>query len=318
MRKARITVIGGAHVDRRGHIQAETKPGASNPGSWFEEAGGGGFNAARNLSLLGHDVTMFTTCGGDANAANVAAAAERTGITLSGFTFLDRATPTYTAILERDGNLVIALADMALYELFTPKRLSVNWLRDKLRNCDLIVCDANLPAATLRTLSSEARANNIPLAAIGVSPAKVVRLKDSLENLTWLFMNEAEAKALSGELPDAPSKWPGIMRKIGLKGGMITRGMKPAIGWSNDTAASLAPPAIETIGDVTGAGDSFAAGALHAFISGGPLTESMRYGAALARLTVASNLAVAEDLSLTAVENTLSLVPQPQLLERST
>ena len=48
-----ILVMGGAHVDRRGRIAGDTAPGASNPGSWFVEAGGGAFNAARNLARGG-------------------------------------------------------------------------------------------------------------------------------------------------------------------------------------------------------------------------------------------------------------------------
>lgn len=50
----------------------------------------------------------------------VAEAARQAGVEDTPFTFLDRRTPSYTAILERDGNLVIALADMDLYKLFTP------------------------------------------------------------------------------------------------------------------------------------------------------------------------------------------------------
>ncbi|MGO8078165.1 PfkB family carbohydrate kinase, partial [Rhizobium leguminosarum] len=38
---------------------------ASNPGTWFEEPGGGGFNAARNLARLGFQVTMISPRGGD-------------------------------------------------------------------------------------------------------------------------------------------------------------------------------------------------------------------------------------------------------------
>ena len=49
MTDSTILVMGGAHVDRRGRIAGDTAPGASNPGSWFVEAGGGAFNAARNL-----------------------------------------------------------------------------------------------------------------------------------------------------------------------------------------------------------------------------------------------------------------------------
>jgi pseudouridine kinase len=176
MKRKRITVVGGAHVDRRGRIFGATRPGASNPGAWFEEAGGGGFNAARALSLLGHDVTMISAAGGDAGAALVEAAAERTGVRLSGFNFLDRQTPSYTAIMEADGNLAIALADMALYDLLSPRRLRVCWLREVLGEADFILCDANLPADTILALAEHARASKIALAAIGISPAKVVRL----------------------------------------------------------------------------------------------------------------------------------------------
>ena len=37
--------------------------------------------------------------------------------------FLDRATPSYTALLDREGDVIAALADMALYELAFPKQM---------------------------------------------------------------------------------------------------------------------------------------------------------------------------------------------------
>ncbi|OKP63051.1 carbohydrate kinase, partial [Ensifer adhaerens] len=123
MTQADIAVFGGAHIDRRGRISGTTAPGSSNPGSWFEEAGGGGFNAARNLARLGHSVRMISTRGGDAAGEMVTAAAAAAGVIDSPLTFLDRQTPSYTAILENDGNLVIALADMELYRLFSPRQL---------------------------------------------------------------------------------------------------------------------------------------------------------------------------------------------------
>lgn len=110
--KKKILVLGGAHIDRRGRISGETAPGASNPGTWFEEPGGGGFNAARNLARLGFQVTMISPRGGDPMGETVGEAADFAGIDDRPFVFLDRKTPSYTAIIEKDGNLVIALADM--------------------------------------------------------------------------------------------------------------------------------------------------------------------------------------------------------------
>ena len=313
MTRARITVIGGAHVDRRGRINGDTKPGSSNPGSWFEEAGGGGFNAARNLALLGHDVSMISVSGGDAAGELVARAAERAGVALEGFTFLDRQTPSYTAILEADGNLVIALADMALYDLMTPRRLRVNWVRDRLTGSDLVLCDANLPAETIAALAALLKPHGVPLAGIGISPAKVGRCKGSLGEFTFLFMNEAEARTLAGP-QDTSIAWPQALRAIGLRGGAITRGTDQAVIWSGDQACMLAPPKLDVIGDVTGAGDAFAAGALHAFLQGQTLSDIVKSATALASLTVRSPLAVAENINQEDIAAALALVQAPEML----
>lgn len=314
MSGARIVVVGGAHVDRRGRIAGATRPGASNPGGWFEEAGGGGFNAARNLALLGHDVTMVSVAGSDPAADLVEAAAARTGVKRLGFTFLDRQTPSYTAILEADGNLVIALADMALYDLMTPRRLSVNWLRDLFDTAEFMLLDANLPGDTVRVLAEAAHGRGVPVAAIGISPAKVIRLLPSLPLIDLLFMNEAEARTLAGDDDDAAG-WVRSLRVKGLKGGAITRGTRPALAWKADGIAALAPPALTAIGDVTGAGDAFAAGAIHAFLNGRPLAEMIRTATALARETVLSPLAVNETINPVSLSKALLLVPAPEMLE---
>ncbi len=309
-----ITALGGAHIDRRGRIEGATNPAASNPGHWFEEAGGGSFNTARNLARLGHDVEMISMRGGDSAGMTVEEAAEAAGVRYSPFTFLDRATPSYTAILEADGNLLIALADMALYNLFVPRRLQINTLRARIEDSQVLLCDTNLPAETLKALAEKAENEAKPLAAIAISPAKVIRLKEVLAKLAFLFMNEAEARAISGKSPNKAEDWPEIMQNLGLSGGVITRGASPAIGWHNGTIATLAPPHIETIGDVTGAGDSFAAGFLHAFLQNLPLGEMMRYGTAAAKVTVTSPLAVSEDMHRDTLQSTLALVPEAQIL----
>ena len=205
MTEKTILVMGGAHVDRRGRIAGETAPGASNPGSWFVEAGGGAFNAARNLARLGHAVRLVSPRGGDADGDIVAAAAQAAGVEDTPFVFLDRATPSYTAIIERDGNLVIALADMELYRLFSPRRLQQRAMREAMAAAGLILTDANLPADTLSTMSQVAKTANVPLAGIAISPAKVGRFREGLSALAFLFMNEAEARALTGEDAQNPA-----------------------------------------------------------------------------------------------------------------
>lgn len=310
----RIVVLGGAHLDRRGRIAGETAPGASNPGSWQEDVGGGAFNVARNLALLGHDVQMISPRGGDAAGEKVTAAALAAGIDDTPFVFLDRATPSYTAILERDGNLVIALADMDLYRLFTPRRLRTRSLRDAIARADLIVCDANLPSETLSALTALAREKNLPIAGIAISPAKVVHFENCLPDLTYLFMNAAEATALAGRRALHAGEWPELLRIRGLRGGVVTRGGDELAAFSDAGSFTVRPPATPEIADVTGAGDALAAGTLDALLSGRPLAQSLRFGIAASRITLASPHAVAPEFNRDLLRREAALVANPETI----
>ncbi|MCZ7858708.1 MULTISPECIES: carbohydrate kinase family protein [Agrobacterium] len=310
----KILVLGGAHIDRRGMIETETAPGASNPGSWMEEAGGGGFNAARNLSRLGFQVRIIAPRGGDVTGEAVAEAARQAGVEDTPFTFLDRRTPSYTAILERDGNLVIALADMDLYKLFTPRRLKIRAVREAITTSDILLCDANLPEDTLTALGLIARTCEKPLAAIAISPAKAVKLKAALGDIDILFMNEAEARALTGETAANVRDWPDILRKAGLSGGVVTRGASEVVAFNGTGKAILHPPLIREVKDVTGAGDAMASGYLAAIAEGETISEALRRGAAAAAITVQSPFATSQDLSKDSVDAMLGLVPQAEML----
>ncbi|MCJ8238939.1 carbohydrate kinase family protein [Peteryoungia algae] len=309
-----ILAIGGAHIDRRARILGDTKPGASNPGAWFEEAGGGVFNAACNLSRLGRAVRLIAPRGGDAAGQMVADAASRAGLEDQPVMFLDRATPSYTAILERDGNLVIALADMALYDAFTARRLKARSLRDSLALAGHVLTDANLPADTLTTLAASCHAAGKGISAIAISPAKVIKFRAALPHLSHLFMNGAEAEAIAGERPEGPEDWPALLRARGLRGGTVTSGSGPTIAFDPDGMALIEPLPLEKIADVTGAGDAFAAGFLDARLTGASLAEALRHGTASAAITLASLNATDENLSQERLASQLALVPAARFL----
>lgn len=309
-----ILVLGGAHIDRRGRISGETVPGASNPGTWIEEPGGGAFNAARALSRLGLDIAMITPRGGDGLGERVGEAARDAGIDDRPFTFLDRATPSYTAILERDGNLVIGFADMELYRLFTPRRLQIKAVRAAFEDAKSVLVDANLPAETLAAIAARARQLNRPLAAIAISPAKVGHYASCLEGLDYLFLNRAEAAVVAAAEADHPSKWPDLLRKAGLKGGVVTHGAGPVVAFAGMEAWILQPPPLAAIADVTGAGDSLAAGVLFGLSRRQDLGQALRHGVALAGLTLLSPHATVENLDADMLATALRQVPQPSRL----
>ena len=310
----RILVLGGAHMDHRGTIHGPTIPAASNPGHFVHEPGGGGFNAARNLAALGCCVRMISPRGGDADGEAVSAAALAAGVEDHPCVYLDRRTPGYTAILSESGDLVIALADMDLYRLFTPRRLLARTVRADLDWANHILCDANLPEETLEALAARALDMKKPLAGIAISPAKVVRFRRAVSGLEFLFMNSAEAAAFSGREASNSADWPAILRDCGLKGGAITQGGRDIIAFNETQSLALTPPPVNVISDVTGAGDAFAAATLCALACGLSLDKAIRHGAALAAHTVGSPHAVAPGAMKDVLGTLVGLVDQPRNL----
>ncbi|MEM5472504.1 PfkB family carbohydrate kinase [Hoeflea sp. AS60] len=312
---ARILAIGGAHIDRKGWLSSPHKTGASNPGHWETEAGGGAFNAARNLARLGHQVALVAPRGGDAAADLVARAAEDAGIEDCPLTFLDRTTPSYSAILEPNGNLVTALADMALYNQVPARRLLSSRLRKRLAAADLLLADSNLPESALVALADAASDFDVPLAVIAVSPAKVVRWRTSFSKISCLAMNTAEAAALTGTDVQTPEQWLTLLTRSGLRGGLVSAGAGAVAAFATDRSGThtitLLPPGLDSLQDVIGAGDALASGYLDGLLSGGAIEVNLTRGIALARLTAGIRGPVRPDLSRDLLAQALAAMPKP-------
>jgi pseudouridine kinase len=308
---AKILVLGGAHIYRRGRLEGPFHEGSSHPGTWAEEAGGGAFNAARNLARFGHQVTLISPRGGDAAGEFVGKTALASGIIDRPFTFLDRRTPSYTAMLKSDGNLIAGLADMDLYRLFSPRRLRMRAVRDAFASCDSILCDANLPAETLTAIAHMAHDSQKHVSAIGISPAKVTRLTHALAQLDMLFINAAEARALTGESDiEAAIK---VLQASGLKAASITNGGSALHAFSHIGRLVYQPPELRDVKDVTGAGDAFAAATLSATLNGHDLSEAIRDGVASALITLASPNAFTPTMSLDLLRSTSDTLSMPHL-----
>jgi len=301
--------IGGGHIDRRGQIAGDYIPAASNPGKMREDIGGGALNALRNAAQRGLACTFVSVRGGDSAGEQVSRAIAEARITDLSATFLDRATPSYTALLDRQGDLIAGFADMGLYDLVFPKQLRRSTISQAIAAQDALLCDANIPEAGLEWLASLAAQK--PIFAIAVSPAKVVRLKRILTHLTCLFMNVREARALAGNAGLSVNKAVHALRIAGLRAGVITTGSEALILFDEEGAFSLQPPSPARLVDVTGAGDALAGVTISALLRGSSLSDAAREGVAAASMTLESAQAVTQ-LDPKAFAARLALVPQAQ------
>lgn len=310
MTRPKLLAVGGAHIDRRGRILGIFVPGASNPARMSEDVGGGAFNALRNAVQRGVTGALMSVRGADSAGENVARAIADAGIRDLSAVFLDRATPSYTALVDRDGEVLAGLADMELYELAFARQLRRSKARAEVAAADAVLTDANLPAEALTRLAALAAGR--PLFAIAISPAKAVRLAGVLDRLACLFMNAREAAALTGLPQEAgPAAMAGRLAEAGLSAGVITQGSGPVTGFDAGGVFQVTPPPQPQVADATGAGDALAGAAVAAKMLGRPLRQALREGIAAAVLTLASPKAVT-GISDRALAEALALVPEPQ------
>lgn len=303
----KLLAIGGALIDRRGQSDGKFAPGVSNPGSMREEIGGAAFNTARMAALRGTDVAMMTARGGDIAGQAVADAIKRSGLRDLSSVHLDRSTPSYTAILDQDGELQAAIADMGLYDVAFAKLARRSTTRQAADNSDAVLIDANLPEPAIVTLLDHCRP--VPVYANAISPAKAVRLKSAMPELECIFMNASEAAAIAGaQTGDAALI--DALRALGASKCCITRGSKAILFFDEADAWTLQPPLVQ-IADVTGAGDALAGATLAALMQGHPLAKAVRQGAAAAALTAGSH-EVSPEFSDDIFTEMLKTVPEPK------
>lgn len=279
-----VFLAGAAHVDRRGRSKRPFGLGASNPGTMKEAGGGAAFNAAAALRRLGAEVRLVSARGGDGDGRLVEAALAELGIEDLALTWLDRRTPTYTALLDHTGDLVGGLADMVLYDFMQPRVFARRHIREALDTSDALMVDANIPSRAIRRLVEMAQAR--PTTAIGVSPAKVDRLAPVLPLLSAVFLSRAEAGQLA-DAPDAPVDL--LARRLsqaGCRRAVVTDGPGHAAILDGGVVLWQAPAPVAALRDVTGAGDTLAAVATHALVAGRGFVDAARLGMAAASLHV--------------------------------
>lgn len=288
LRPASIVLVGAAHVDQIAISDAPFHPGYSNPGRVIERVGGAAFNAAKALRVFGHETALVSACGGDEAAERIGAEFDRLGISDARIAWLDRRSATYTALVDVGGDLVGGVADMEIYDRLNPRVLSRRHVLDRVANADGLIVDANLSSAALAHLAALKPAS---LAAIAVSPAKIVRLAPVLRSLSVLFASLIEIAALL-ELPTEASdgELVAAVRTAGLARAVVTDGARPILVVEPASSWRQAPPTVDAVVDVVGAGDTLAGTAFGAWLGGFAFTDAVRLGLAAASLRIGSGL----------------------------
>jgi pseudouridine kinase len=288
-----VTCIGAANLDRKLRSLSSIVLQTSNPASQRESFGGVARNIAENLARLGAAVALLTATGKDSSGAALLAHAQSLGIDTGGtLQLLDAASGTYTAVLDQDGEMVVALADMALYDRLDPA--FVDSRQAQVAASALVVADLNLPLQTVEAVIAQARRVDAPLVLVAVSEPKMARLPRNLSGVRLLILNRGELAARVGRALASDADLDAAVLEVRAEGArdlVVTRGAEGVLFTRGDTVVRLDAPAAPVV-DVTGAGDAFAAAVCWSLVQdiGGNNPENLelacRRGLALSALTI--------------------------------
>ena len=295
-----VVVIGGANMDVKARSTRTAVPATSNPGTASMAAGGVGRNIAENLARLGTRTHLVAAIGSDGLGDQVLAATSRAGVHVEHVRRSARATGTYTAVLDADGELVVAVSDMAATDELSPDQ--VDAARGLVAAASLVVLDGNLSTGSLAFALDLATAAGARVLLEPVSVPKaaaLAHLVDAARPLFALTPNRDELAALT-DLPTRTQRQveraARALHARGVELVWVRLGSDGSLLSSADGTSALSAVPAEVV-DVTGAGDAMLAAFCHALLTGADPVDAAGYGHAAAALTVASPHTVRPDLT---------------------
>ena len=293
----KIAVIGESNIDIAVAPHAEPNAKGCVPGNIVFHHGGVARNIAHNLCLLGHDVKLVSVFGDDDFAERMVADCKQIGMDLSlSDQFKEAKSPIFLSFNDNIGNMVSAVSDVSLNDY-----MDLDWLKDKMaaiNTSDVVVADTLLSTNALAYLIDHCK---VPLFIDTVSPGKAMRLDEAMRisekhSVYAVKCNLAEAFQITGEHDDIQASK--TMNDSGISNVYLTIGSRGVVYCSNGVVTTN--PALPTpIINVTGSGDAFFAGVIHAHTMGHIGKDAVPFGLIAAQHNIKSEAPVNPTLRIT-------------------
>ncbi len=304
-----VYCIGGMNIDRNYRLLEPMLPQTSNPVTSSVSVGGVGRNVAENLGRLGMDITLLSVAGNDQDYQYIKQQSEPYINLNKVKLYSNQSTSAYSAILDTEGEMSYALADMSIAD-----QMNREWINEYLSilsNASYIIVDLNVQKEVIEELLNLSKQSGAKLIIVPVSGPKMSHLPKRLEGLDWLIVNQDESEVYFNLEAGQESTEQLAHRWIdcGVQHVVITSGKCPTV-YANQQGECLAiqPPLQPDVVDVTGAGDSNAAGIIYGCIHGLSAQESIELGMTNAYYTVATHQTVRSDLSATQLKEERELL----------
>jgi ribokinase len=274
-----IAVVGSAMMDLTAYADVLPEPGQTLAGELFTTGfGGKGANQAVMAAHCGAQVHFIGKLGKDVFGDAIAENFEKVGIHSQ---FVDRSdTPNGVAHIWVDGhgeNRIIIIPG-ANHEIEIAKAVHAI---ESVADLSTVVAQCEIKQEVTLAAFRAAKARGCTTI---LNPAPYQEISDELLSLCdWIIPNESEFRELHGELPNSDE----VLKSFRVgKSSIVTLGSKGAVYISPDGQLHREAAPQVTAVDSTGAGDAFVGSFAYGLASGRDPIEAMKFGIAIASLSV--------------------------------
>lgn len=294
LKKTKILVVGSFMMDLIASTNRAPNSGETVIGLKFSTAPGGkGANQAVQCARLGAEVTMVGKVGDDAFGKIVTDTASAAGVDVSRV-LVDPSESSGVAhiLLEVKDNGVQNRITVCPGANFTMTVDEVAWLKDEIKNYDLVMMQFELPMEVIEAVAKWAHDAGV---IVMINPAPAAPMSDKLLSCaTYISPNEHEAAILADHSIDVSN---GVnfddvdivakaFQARGVENLIITLGENGSIVAGKDGIHHTQCVKMPHVADPTAAGDSFVAAFCTGLTAGLPQGEALAFASHAAAITV--------------------------------
>ena len=299
-----LLVIGASVIDIFGFSKKKYRQYNSTPGKVKLSYGGVCRNVAENMARIGVKNKFISILGDDENGYNMIEHSKKIGYDMSDSLIIKgQSTPTYLAILDENGEMVSAIADLKIIDALDKEFLERK--AELIRNATYTVLDSDNPEVMEYLLTTYGKETNFILDP--VSAAKAEGITHLVKYFHTIKPNRHEAEVLAGfpinndeDLRKACEYFLGL----GVKNVFISLdedGIYYTDGeiWGKTKAINV------LVKNVTGAGDSFVAGIGYGYMNNLSMKDIVKFAIAMSTITIAHEETIHPDICLELVQKEL-------------
>lgn len=302
-----ILVFGASVVDIFGFSRDKYKGFDSNPGRVKMSFGGVSRNIAENMARIGVKTKFISILGDDETGRSMLEHSETIGYDMKDSLILKNGrTPTYMAILNEEGEMVSAVADMDSISEMNPEFIDSKG--DLIRNAEYTFLDADDPEHLRYILENYCGETKFILDP--VSTKKADKIKDLIHYFHTIKPNRVEAEVLCGfeiNTDEDMIKAGEYFLSLGIKQVFISLDAE-GIYYTNGIESGKVKALNPVVKNVTGAGDSFVAGLGYGYINNLSILETIIFSVTMSTITIANEDTIDPDMCLGKVEEMIDKI----------